>query len=405
MAVTGEHRIRKGCNRLPFRGRERHFPFVWAAANAQRNFLKVNEMAEQKTSSGFNIFQKILSTIIIVALIPLAGLWYISSYQASENWQVSINNQLITAADGVVTTIDEWVDMNIRLLQQNAKLDNIGTMEAERQTPVLEAIGNTYEWTYLVFTVDPSGQNIARNDGKATRFYGDRQYFQQVMSGYRFGQQVLIGKTSGKPALVLSVPIRHGDQRRAGVLAMAMHLVDVSKQVASIKLGTTGFAILLDKAGKAIAHGRPDQLTESLQDFSDHPALQDPDSAQQPIVFEQDGKQIVGYSIKSSNGWTLIVQQDYAEAFAPLHDAERNALILLGLTLLLAITMAFVLAHRLSNPIRQLTATANNLSRGTMGEDVIGTDRGDEIGALARAIERMGISIQMAFDRLQKDAA
>ena len=30
------------------------------------------------------------------------------------------------------------------------------------------------------------------------------------------------------------------------------------------------------------------------------------------------------------------------------------------------------------------------------------TSRGDEIGALDRAIERMGISLQMAIDRIRK---
>ncbi|MEZ5583032.1 MAG: hypothetical protein R3F37_09960 [Candidatus Competibacteraceae bacterium] len=69
----------------------------------------------------------------------------------------------------------------------------------------------------------------------------------------------------------------------------------------------------------------------------------------------------------------MIVQQDYAEAFAPLREAERNALILLGVSLLIVIIMAFLLSQRLANPIRQLTATADNLSRGKFDENVMGT--------------------------------
>ncbi|NJN45298.1 MAG: HAMP domain-containing protein [Candidatus Competibacteraceae bacterium] len=340
--------------------------------------------------------------MIIVALIPLGGLWYISSYQASEDWRANINSQLTNTAGGVVNTIDAWVDMNLRVLRQNAALDDISAMIAERQNPILEAIGKAYEWTYLVFTIDPNGQNIGRNDGKPTTSYSDRQYFKDVMSGKPIGQQVLVGRTTGKPALILAAPIPRGGQGQAGVIATASHLVDVSEQVANIRLGKTGFAILLDEAGKAIAHGRPEQLTESLQDMSDHPALQTADSAKQPLVYEQADKRIVAYAQKTSNGWTLIVQQDYAEAFAPLREAERNALILLGASLVIVIIMAFLLSQRLANPIRSLTATADNLSRGKMDESVIGTNRGDEIGALARAIERMGVSIKMAVERLQK---
>lgn len=36
--------------------------------------------------------------------------------------------------------------------------------------------------------------------GKKTRYYGDRKYVQTVLGGAPRGQQVLIGKTSGKPA-------------------------------------------------------------------------------------------------------------------------------------------------------------------------------------------------------------
>ncbi|MEZ5583030.1 MAG: hypothetical protein R3F37_09950 [Candidatus Competibacteraceae bacterium] len=178
-------------------------------------------MAEQNIKAGFNIFYKILLTMIIVALIPLGGLWYISSYQASEDWRDNINNRLIGTADSIVKTIDDWVDLNLRVLRQNAALDDIASMVAEQQNPVLNAIGKAYEWAYLVFTIDPSGQNIGRNDGKPTTSYADRQYFKDVMSGKPIGQQVLVGRTTGKPALILAVPIPRGVQGRAGVIATA----------------------------------------------------------------------------------------------------------------------------------------------------------------------------------------
>lgn len=340
--------------------------------------------------------------MIVVALIPLGGVWYISSYQAREDWRANINHRLIGTAEGVVKTINAWVDMNVRVLRQNAALDDIKSGVAERQDPILKAIGGAYDWTYLVFTTDANGQNIGRNDGNPLQSYADREYFKKVMSGDSFVQQVLVGRTTGKPALILAAPILGGENERLGVIAMAMHLTDVSQQVADVHLGETGFAILVDEQGKAIAHGRPDQLTESLQDLSAHPALMAAASGQEPIVYEQDGKQVVAYTAKTLNGWTLIVQQGYDEAFAPLRLAERNALILLGVSLATVIILALLLAQRLASPIRQLTTTADNLSRGKLDEKVMGTERGDEIGALARAIDRMGVSIRMAFERLQK---
>jgi methyl-accepting chemotaxis protein len=66
------------------------------------------------------------------------------------------------------------------------------------------------------------------------------------------------------------------------------------------------------------------------------------------------------------------------------------------------IVVAYLLARRLSTPIRNLTVIADEISRGNLGAKIAETGRSDEIGALARAIERMGVSLQMAFDRLRK---
>ncbi|WP_159441306.1 HAMP domain-containing protein [Desulfopila aestuarii] len=42
------------------------------------------------------------------------------------------------------------------------------------------------------------------------------------------------------------------------------------------------------------------------------------------------------------------------------------------------------------------------MSKGKLGAKIDECSRSDEIGALARAIERMGVSLQMAIDRLRK---
>jgi HAMP domain-containing protein len=52
---------------------------------------------------------------------------------------------------------------------------------------------------------------------------------------------------------------------------------------------------------------------------------------------------------------------------------------------------------------RVLTAVAEDISRGRFEQELPEVDRGDEIGALARAIERMTRSLQLAMSRLKPD--
>ena len=110
----------------------------------------------------------------------------------------------------------------------------------------------------------------------------------------------------------------------------------------------------------------------------------------------------MAFSKKTQEGWTLIVQQDYEEAFAASRLAIRHAVTLLITTIAMILLIAFLLANRLSKPIQNLTRIAVEISLGKLGEKIHETRRSDEIGALARAIKRMGVSLQMAIDRLQK---
>lgn len=356
----------------------------------------------EKEGTGFKILYQILATMCIIALIPIGGLWYISIYKSRHDWSANILQNLMNSTESLTRSVDDWTMMNLRVLEQNADTPAIQSMQSDKQNPVLKTMAETYDWVYLAFTVLPNGENIGRSDGKPLTFYGDRDYFKQVLAGKSLGQQVLLGKTSGKPAFILSKPIQGEGTKILGVIAIAMSLEDLSKTITKTRIGKTGFAVLLDENNRLIAHGNGDVSSE-LQDLSSHPALHRRNIFDlNSFVFEEDGKKIVAYTKKTQQGWTLIVQQDYQEAYAAANETQRNAIILLLTTLVSVLIIAYLLALRLSTPIRNLTAIADEISRGNLSAEIKETERSDEIGALARAIERMGVSLQMAFDRLRK---
>jgi methyl-accepting chemotaxis protein len=350
----------------------------------------------------FKILYQILITMFVIALIPLGGLWYISIYKSKQEWTENIFQNLVENTENLTSGVDDWISMNLRLLEQNAASPAILGMDAKAQAPVLKSITAAYEWIYLAHVILPDGQNLGRSDGNPPIYYGDREYFQQILGGKDTGQQVLIGKTSNKPALTLAKPIKGEGAKNLGVIATAMTLEDLSKTITKTKIGETGFAILLDYKNRLVAHGKGAVASE-LQDFSSHPALQQRNRFdRESFVFVEDGKKIVAYTQKTKLGWTLIVQQDYREAYIAADEAQKNAILLLVVTLVTVMLIAFLLAHRLSTPIRNLTVIADEISRGNLGAEIKEIDRSDEIGALARAIERMGVSLQMAFERLRK---
>ena len=357
-----------------------------------------------KLKLQLTIFHKLLITLLLVSLVPLCALWYLGQSGARRDLNDTIAQSLVSAMDTASTGINAWDDTNVRALRQAARLNDVMSMKAEQQNPVLAAMGVTYEWSYLLFTVAPDGSNIGRSDGKALTFYGDRSYFKEVVAGQDLGRQVLIGKSTGKPSLILAAPVRNESRALVGVIAMAMNLGDVSQTVAKTRIGESGHAILLDASNKVIAHGVAGKVTTALQDFSAYPALKAAGITEHAAQYSVDGKRMVGFARKLPQGWTLIIEQDYDEAYAPLAKMESEARTLIAVAIALVVGVAFLLGQQLTQPIRQLTAIAQELSSGKLDVAIPQTGRGDEIGALAQAIDRLGISMRMAMDRLRKKA-
>ncbi len=326
-------------------------------------------------SFKLTIFHKLLLTLLAVSLIPLLGVWYAGSSQAREDARKSVSQHLMMTASNIATGINTWDDANLRALQSAARFDDIIGMDPAKQTPILRAMGDTYEWAFVVFTIEPTGDNIARSDDKPLTKFGDRAYFKESMKGATSARQVLISKSTGKPALTLGVPIKNAMGGPVGVLAMEM-----------------------------IASGRPDKSKDAVQDMGDYPALKIDGISESPTVYTSNGKHMVGYLRKLPQGWTLLVEQEYDEAYASLARLENGARLLILLTGAFVFGVAWFLGKQLTRPINQLILVAEHLSTGNFEDDIPGTERGDEIGALARAVERLGVSIRMAMERLRRKA-
>ncbi len=97
-------------------------------------------------------------------------------------------------------------------------------------------------------------------------------------------------------------------------------------------------------------------------------------------------------------GWLVFVELPRNEAFAAVWKALYQTLALLGLGIGLAAVAGTLLARRLSAPIRELRAGAEQLGRGDLASR-IPVARGDEIGALATSFNVMAERIQEAARR------
>jgi methyl-accepting chemotaxis protein len=357
----------------------------------------------EKRKTGFGLFYKIILLMLVVSLVPFAGYWIISFNESSERVRSHTEKLMSRTAEGLSNQVDEWIDKNVRVLKAAARLPEIKTMDRLLQEPVLKAIQKEYPWMYLVFTVDRMGMNAARNDGKPLKDYSDRQYYKDVIKkGKNLTWQTLIGKTSKKPALVIAVPIK-SQGRTVGVMACAANIEDISQKIARWKRGRTGFAFLVDENAKVVAH-QIKQYVVSQKVLKTHPMVQayNKDKQFKTMQFTAGGgKKVLGHVRGNRYGWALVLQQDTDEVYQPLKGVQRFSLIMLVATLVIVSLIAYLFARALVRPIMTLTDIAERMSLGELDVKIDIRSK-DEIGLLARAIERMRTSLNLAMTRLRR---
>jgi methyl-accepting chemotaxis protein len=373
-------------------------------SNAARRPVEPDEDLEAEADAGkrirFGIVGRTLVTMLLVGLVPLVLFGAVTLFQEQQRIRDDSELAMQANAERISSQVDEWVDKNVRVLQAASNLPAISSMQGDDQTRVLSAIQQAYPWMYLVFTVGPDGRNVARSDRKAPTDYSDRQYYKDAIGGKEVAWETLIGKTSKKPALILSVPIRVNGTV-VGVLAAAMGIEDISKVIANWKAGKTGFAFLVDEKAKVVAHPREEFVLQE-QVLGDHPLVSAFRSDKRPqlVSFAQtDGKDVLGYVRGSRFGWVVAVQQHEDELFASLRTKLTLGIVLLLCAGALVAVIALFSSRMLVRPVLARTEAADQMSLGEL-ERPIALDRNDELGLLAQSLERLRKSMAAAMARL-----
>jgi diguanylate cyclase (GGDEF)-like protein len=116
-----------------------------------------------------------------------------------------------------------------------------------------------------------------------------------------------------------------------------------------------------------------------------------------------DGEHVVGSAAPFGHfGWTLVVEESYDEAFAPVVSVIRK---ILGINLAIVAVfsaLAFWLARSIVRPILALSDGALRIATGETDVVIPGRRRNDEIGVLTRAFHEMMIRLKRNREELKE---
>ncbi|MDQ5987334.1 MAG: hypothetical protein CSYNP_03074 [Syntrophus sp. SKADARSKE-3] len=275
----------------------------------------------------------------------------------------------------------------------------------------MKKIGGDYE---TIMIIDANG--IIQADGVGGSYkginVGERDYFKAAKDGKAVIGTAIKSKKTGHPVSVACAPLYGPEGQFLGALGAALKIDFIIDKLASIKLGQTGYAWMIDRTGVVIAHPKKEFIfemnlykQEGMKDMVGKLIAQESGSAK--YVF-QEVEKISGYAPVEMTGWGIGVTQNYDELMAPARTL-RNFILLIG-AIFLAITIGImVLFSRnitlpITRAIRELNDAADQVTSASQEVSSSSQLLADGASHQASAIEETSSSLEEMSSMTRKNA-
>ena len=311
-----------------------------------------------------------------------------------------------------------YIDDNPNPLGKKDLMTEAGTGDAydavhARHHPFFDHLQNVHDY-YDVFLFDTEGNlvySVFKERDYATNMNSGEWRDSGLADVFRAGLEVdaggepafedfaPYGPSYGAPASFMARAVFDASGRRVGVLAYQMPIDAINASVGSlVGLGETGDAFLVGADGL--------MRTDSVRTAADDILVTD---VENPTVTAALGGAMAVGTHPGIDGaealwaaapvevlgtrWAVVAREATSEILAPLRAMERAFLIGAGLLCLCALAIAIPAARSVTVPLSRVGEAMRQISARAFDTEVPATGRGDEIGDIAKTLERFRTSL------------
>jgi signal transduction histidine kinase/DNA-binding response OmpR family regulator len=284
----------------------------------------------------------------------------------------------------------------------------------QRELDFLRLLRNVPAITELRY-IDVAGKEQIRVSRLALDAIGSGANFAEspAYRGARSGKvyfSPLYFRQESEPLMTMAIP---ADPSAFEVITAEVSLRTMWDVVSRIKVGSVGFAYVVDAHGKLIGHpdlrqvlnGRDlSALPQVRAALADRAGVRDTANMVTTATGIDGGEVLTAHAPIATPGWVVFIEQPLAEAFAPLQATILRGAVVLGLGLVAAILASVLLARGMVAPIRKLRAGAARIGSGDLAHR-IEVRTGDELEALGEEFNRTAARLEESHRDLERKVA
>ncbi|MGN0342821.1 MAG: methyl-accepting chemotaxis protein [Roseburia sp.] len=203
---------------------------------------------------------------------------------------------------------------------------------------------------------------------------------------------------SGRIVITISKPLYRNDQI-IGVFAADIFIDELIELADGLHEGTSGYAVLVDKAGTVLTHKNPKYLPtvdengeEILTNYADA-GISSKLVGSDDVVRKNGGAYVYTAQSLSDIGLTVIVADTFWHCYGGVIIFYIGCLILLVLSVVSVMNSMKKLLPPIFRPLKELTTVAENMSNGVLEYQASYRNK-DEIGEVCVAIEKSNAAIR-----------
>ena len=337
--------------------------------------------------------RNLVLTVMLVAGVPLLFIGFVIIQQFGNAYRTKITDHLTVLVKKHSRTIDNFLTDrlgDIRVLARSHPVENLAdTVFLTKELAILrEEYGGVFVDLGLI---DPQGVqqaysgpfNLAQADYSGAVWFSETQksqyYISDVFTGLR-----------GTPHFIVAVKIPWNDQ--GWILRATVDFNAFNDLVSNIRIGTTGIAFILNRAGELQTkpHFDVDGLKGSYKGVLEAKLEADKvliaNLATGNALLEENpdsfGRGLIFAVTPLNNGrWILVFQQEVADAFATWNTTKTIAILLFLFWAVIVVLFTYFMSRRMTLRIEEVI-----IEKDKMSDQVVEAGRLASIGELAAGI-------------------
>ena len=355
-------------------------------------------------------------------LLPTAGTLVIAftaylaftSFESRRALEAGVQDEMTQINTLVQGQLRSWLDHRELDVERWSELPTLREAVAMPDSAALAAAAGALLVEQAEHTVDYEGLHLVRADGltiasslpgmAGTLNVADREYFRDCLrTGDGTLSRAVASKVTGNPIVVVCEPVRGADGRAVGAVLGVVDLQRFAENVIQpIKVGTTGYAWVVDQDGTFLAHPKKELILKSkVTEWDFGKEIMARGSGLLAYEFKGKDRQSA-FARDEETGWISAIGLDEAQIFAAA-DRLRNFGIVLTLVALALTGGVVVLVTR--SVTRPINAMIDQLNTGSDQTTTAATEIANASVMLANQSSEQAAAVEETSASLEEMSA